>query len=310
MTGTAPRDASKGGVRLRVAESDADLEAWRRIRLEILPNERAMTVEWMRSTMTPERIYLLAELDGALAGSGLGGRSDLGHAGLHPRVLPWARRHGVGTALLLALGEHAVRQGFVEAGTNVDDPGSIAFAERFGFREVDRQVEQLRTIGVEAHTVAPAGITIVSAAERPELWRQAYDPLGLQAFEDMALDRPMLVSMEQWERDWLEWPEGTFIALAGEQIVGTAGLQRDADVPGRAENALTAVLRGFRGRGIARALKQTSLAFAAENGIREVYTWTQQGNADMRRLNERLGYREGAVSVAVRRPLPLAAPTK
>ncbi len=310
MTGTAPRDASKGGVRLRVAESDADLEAWRRIRLEILPNERAMTVEWMRSTMTPERIYLLAELDGVLAGSGLGGRSDLGHAGLHPRVLPWARRHGVGTALLLALGEHAVRQGFVEAGTNVDDPGSIAFAERFGFREVDRQVEQLRTIGVEAPTVAPAGITIVSAAERPELWRQAYDPLGLQAFEDMALDRPMLVSMEQWERDWLEWPEGTFIALAGEQIVGTAGLQRDADVPGRAENALTAVLRGFRGRGIARALKQTSLAFAAENGIREVYTWTQQGNADMRRLNERLGYREGAVSVAVRRPLPLAAPTK
>jgi GNAT superfamily N-acetyltransferase len=310
VTGTAPRDASKGGVRLRVAESDADLEAWRRIRLEILPNERAMTVEWMRSTMTPERIYLLAELDGVLAGSGLGGRSDLGHAGLHPRVLPWARRHGVGTALLLALGEHAVRQGFVEAGTNVDDPGSIAFAERFGFREVDRQVEQLRTIGVEAPTVAPAGITIVSAAERPELWRQAYDPLGLQAFEDMALDRPMLVSMEQWERDWLEWPEGTFIALAGEQIVGTAGLQRDADVPGRAENALTAVLRGFRGRGIARALKQTSLAFAAENGIREVYTWTQQGNADMRRLNERLGYREGAVSVAVRRPLPLAAPTK
>ena len=308
MAGANVDAASGGGIRLRAAESDEDLEAWRRIRLEILPNERAMTVEWMRSTMTPERIYLLAELDGELAGSGLGGRSDLGHAGLHPRVLPRARRRGVGTAILLALGEHAVRHGFTEAGTNIDDPGSIAFAERFGFREVDRQIEQLRTIGVESPAEPLDGIEIVTAAERPELWAQAYDPLGLQAFNDMALDRPMVVTREQWERDWLEWPEGTFLALAGGQIVGTAGLQRDVDVPERAENALTGVLRGWRGRGIATALKKTSLSFAAANGIREVYTWTQQGNADMRRLNERLGYREGAVSVTVRRPLPLIAP--
>ena len=295
-------------IRLRLAESDADLEAWRQIRIAILPYERAMTVEWMRSTMTPERVYLLAELDGKLAGSGLGGRSDLGHAGLHPRVLPWARRRGVGTAILLELADRAVRLGFEEAGTNVDDPGSIAFAERFGYREVGRQVEQLRTIGDETAAAVPSGIEIVSAAERPELWREAYDPLALQAFDDMALDRPMLASREQWERDWLEWPEGTCLALAGGQIVGTAGLQRDADQPERAENALTAVLRGWRGRGIAFALKQTTLAFAAANGISEVYTWTQEGNADMRRLNERLGYRYGMVSIAVRRPLPLRAP--
>lgn len=308
MAGNGSGNGTGTGIQLRVAESDEDLEAWRRIRLEILPNERAMTVEWMRDTMTPERVYLLAELDGELAGSGLGGRSDLGHAGLHPRVLPWARRRGVGTALLLALGENAMRHGFVEAGTNVDDPGSMAFAQWLGFREVGRQIEQLRTIDVEAPAVVPDGIEIVSVAERPELWKDAYDPLALQAFEDMALDRPLLATLEQWERDWLEWPEGTFLALAGDQIVGTAGLQRDADLPDRAENAMTAVLRGWRGRGIARALKQTTLAFSAANGIREVYTWTQQGNGDMRRLNEGLGYREGGVSVAVRRPLPLAVP--
>jgi GNAT superfamily N-acetyltransferase len=66
------------------------------------------------------------------------------------------------------------------------------------------------------------------------------------------------------------------------------------------------VLRAWRGRGIAHALKRAALAFAAENGVREVYTWTQEGNADMRALNERLGYRDGAVSIAVRRALPLA----
>lgn len=305
-----PGEAARPGLALRVAESDEDLEAWREVRIAVLPNERCETVEWMRRTMTPERVYLVAELDGKLAGSGLGGRSDLGYAGLHPRVLPWARRRGVGTALLLELADRAMQLGFVEAGTNVDDPGSFAFAERFGYREVGRQIEQVLEIGAEApaRTTPPDGVEIVTVADRPELWRQAYDPLALQAFADMALDRPLLATLEQWERDWLAWPEATFMALANGEIVGTAGLQRDADQPERAENALTAVLRGWRGRGIASALKRTTLEFAAANGIREVYTWTQLGNADMRQLNERLGYAERDVSISVRAALPLARP--
>jgi mycothiol synthase len=293
------------GLTLRVAESDADLEAWRRVRMAVIPNERCASVTWMRESMTPERVYLVAELDGVLAASGLGGRSDLGYAGLHPRVLPWARRRGVGTAILLELADRAVKLGFREATTSIDDPGSLAFAERFGYREVDRQIEQIRSIGIEPAVAAPDGIEFVTVAERPELWRAAYDPLGLQAFADMALDRPLVASIEQWERDWLDSPEATFLALADGEIVGMAGLQRDDDEPERAENALTAVLRGWRRRGIAMALKRTTLAFAAANGIGEVYTWTQQGNVAMRRLNERLGYVERAVSITVRAPLPL-----
>lgn len=53
-------------------------------------------------------------------------------------------------------------------------------------------------------------------------------------------------------------------------------------------------------------MKRLTLRFAAEHGIREVYTWTQTGNADMRALNERLGYRYGKEAVTVRGPLPLA----
>jgi len=65
------------------------------------------------------------------------------------------------------------------------------------------------------------------------------------------------------------------------------------------------VLRGWRGRGIATALKLTTLAVAAEHGIRQIYTWTQTGNEDMRALNERLGYRSRNVSITVRADLPL-----
>ena len=292
-------------IRIRVAETEADLEAWRRVRRAVLPNESCATVEWMRSSMTPERVYLLAELDGELAGSGLAGRSDFGHAGLHPRVLPAFRRRGVGTELLRVLADHAVAHGFEQAGTNVDDPGSFAFAERFGYVEVDRQVEQVREVGAEVEPVHPAWLEVVAVADRPDLWAAAYDPLALQAFADMATDRAVAVTFEQWERDWLEWPEGMFLGLSEGRIVGCAGLERDTDDPSRAENALTAVLRGWRGRGIATALKETALALAAKQGIGLVYTWTQQGNVGMRRLNERLGYAYRGESITVRAPLPL-----
>ena len=293
------------GIEIRVAETDADLEAWRQVRIAVLPDERCASVEWMRNSMTPERVYLLAELDGVVAGSGLGGRSSFGYAGLHPRVLPAFRRRGVGTALLGALAAHAVDHGFEQAGTNVDDPGSLAFSERFGAVEVDRQIEQVRDVGDEPAPVVPEWLEIVSVADRPGLWTAAYDPLALQAFADMATYRPIVVTREQWERDWLDWPEGMLLAVVEDEIVGCAGLERDADEPTRAENALTAVLRGWRGRGIATSLKRATLTFAAAEGIRQIYTWTQTGNEGMRALNEQLGYRYRGVSITVRADLPI-----
>ncbi len=292
-------------ITVRVASSDADLEAWRQVRIAVLPNERALPVDEMRAMMTPETVYLLAERDGEVVGSGLGGRSSFDYAGLHPRVLPSARRQGVGTAILRALEAHALALGFSEAGTNVDDEGSFAFARRFGFHEMDRQTEQIRVIGDEPWPEPLDGVSVVSVAERPGLWAAAYDPFALEAFADMATYRPIVVSREQWERDWLSWPEAMFFALAGDEIVGCAGLEYDEDAPHRAEHALTAVARGWRRRGIASHLKRRTLAFAAANGVTEVYTWTQVGNADMRALNERLGYTTRAESITVKADLPL-----
>jgi GNAT superfamily N-acetyltransferase len=291
-------------IELRPAESDADLESWRRVRAAVLPTERVATVAEMRRSARPEQLLLLAELDGEIAGSGIAGRSDTGGRGfVAPRVLPDRRRLGVGTALLRELAAHLHRSGFSECSAGVDDEGSGVFAGRFGFREVDRQVEQVRAVAGEPMAEPPAGVEIVSIAERPELWRAAYDPLAKQAFADMALDAPVEASLEQWEREWITWPEGTFVALAAGEVVGCAGLLRDDDQPERAENALTAVRRDWRGRGVAAALKRTTLAFADANGIREVYTWTQRGNDDMRRLNEHLGYVERAWSITLRASL-------
>ncbi|HYZ78131.1 MAG TPA: GNAT family N-acetyltransferase [Gaiellaceae bacterium] len=295
-------------ITIRRAESDADLERWRQVRMAVVPRERAGTLAEIRNGATSERLLLLAELDGELAGSGVANRSDLaGQGSLAPRVLPRARRQGVGTALLRELAAHVEALGFDQAGALVEDPASLPFAERFGFREVDRDVEQVRTIGDERWPEITPDVEVVSLAERPELFARVYYELAREAFQDFALDRALEVTLEDWEREWRVWPEGTYVALAGDEIVGFAGLHRDDDRPDRAENSLTAVRRDRRRRGIASLLKRMAIAWASANGVREIYTWNQRGNEAMRAVNESLGYvtRSTCIRVRGRLPLPL-----
>ena len=174
-------------IELRKAETDDALELWRSVRIAILPNERTDSVEELRSSGT---FLLLAYRNGELAGSGSASKSDIGGGAVTPRVLPAHRRRGVGTALLQQLARHAEECGYDEAGSMVDDPGSLAFAQRFGFSESGRQVEQVRTVGPdEPWPVVPDGIEVVTVAERPDLLPRLYHELALQAFEDMPTPR-------------------------------------------------------------------------------------------------------------------------
>jgi mycothiol synthase len=289
---------------VRPAETDSDLEAWIQVRRVVVPDESAGTVEQQRGRESDERLLLLAEFNGELAGSGLADRSYMaGRFGVAPRVLPGFRRRGVGTAVLRELVAHADRFGVPEASALVDDEGSEAFAERFGFRETDRQVEQVKVLGNEQPAELPPGIEVVTVAERPSLLEEAY-PLACEGYADFATVAPASVSLEDWLREEATLPGGSFAALAEGEVVGYSGLMAH-DNPGVAEDGLTVVRRDWRRRGLARALKHLELHWAAENGVREVVTWTQRGNEGMRRLNELLGYEYRAISLTMCAPLPL-----
>jgi mycothiol synthase len=294
---------------VRAAETDADLEAWRRIRLTVLPDERAPSIEELREKLSLGRLLVLAEKGGEVVGSGIAERSS--HAGIAfvaPWVRPDARLGGVGTALLRRLVEHAATLGVERLTAHVEgsDPGSLAFAHRFGFGEVDRQVEQVKTLDDEQPAEFPAGIEVVTVAARPELLRDAYD-LAVEAYAEMATPWPASITLADWLREEATHPEGSFVALADGTIVGYCGLMRDRDDPARAEDGLTAVHRTWRRRGLATALKRAELGWAAANGLREVYTWTQGGNEGMRRVNEQLGYRYRHVSLTMSAPLATVA---
>ncbi|MDT0186970.1 GNAT family N-acetyltransferase [Microbacterium sp. ARD31] len=283
--------------------TDDDYEAWRRVRIAVLPYERTVSVAELRENDSPDRLMVLARVDGVVVGHGLSDRSDsAGGGSVIPRVLPEHRRRGIGTALLQHLVAHVETLGVPTLRAGADDEGSLAFAHRFGFTEVNREVEQTFHLdGPVDVTPAPEGIEVVTAQERPGLWEAAYERFGLEALADFSVDTPLEVTPENWVREWLGDP--MFLALAGGEVVGCAGLGLDPDDPSRAEHLLTAVRRDWRGRGLAVHLKLRTLAWAADHGLTEVYTWTQDGNAAMRALNTRLGYATTRVGIQLARPL-------
>ena len=63
-------------IRIRPVETDADYEAWRQVRLAVLPDERAPSIAELRKAETPQRLFLVAELDGEIAAHGTSDRSN------------------------------------------------------------------------------------------------------------------------------------------------------------------------------------------------------------------------------------------
>lgn len=296
-------------IEVRRAESDADLEGWIRVKRAVLPNESAWTVEEFRTRLPDDRAVFVGELDAEIVGAGLAGRSDDPERGfVAPRVHPDARRHGVGAAVLRECLGFVESLGLARVSGQVTDPGSKAFAERYGFAETDRQVEQVLYLDGEiALDPVPEGVEVVTVAERPELLEAAYPLARDEGYPDLALEGSITIPLEEWLHDEATLPEGSFVALVEGEIVGYSGLMAH-DNDGVAEDGLTVVSRAWRRRGLAKALKQRELGWAQQAGLREIVTWTQTGNESMRAVNERLGYEYRDAALTMSATLPLEPP--
>ena len=293
-------------IDLRPVSSDDDLDVWAMLKSAVVPNE-PVTAEQLRREDEPDRLLLLAALDGELAGCGIAARSSFdGRAFIAVRVLPERRRRGVGTALLAALAGHARALGLsgVNAFVYADEPHSIAFAESIGLADIDYQLEQVRTVGDEPVPDVPAGIELVSLETRRAELLEAAWPVALEGYEDMPIPGGVTYKKETWLRGEATRPGGSFAALEGDAVVGYAGLVDHASGDWIAEHGLTVVRRDRRGRGYARALKRAQLHWAATNGVTELVTWTQRGNEAMQALNRSLGYTDKSKVITYQGPLP------
>ena len=261
-----------------------------------------------------DHIDLLAMVDGAVGGTAIGAiepqRPELVFAVVS--VLPGHRRRGAGTALYVAISAWARDRGLDAVETIVadDDPQSLAFAQRRGFVEDSREKGvSLDLTRIDPPPIdVPGGVEIVTWAERPELARGMYEVV-LEAAPDIPGGEDERI--EPFE-DWLahdmrggpgDRPDATFVALAGDEVIGYAKFSLTAAQPTTAHHDLTGVKRAWRGRGVARALKATQIAWAQANGYEELRTRNDERNAPIRRLNEEFGYRPTVGRIYLKGPL-------
>jgi mycothiol synthase len=288
---------------IRRAESDADLAAYCDVWNAITPREpTALEDVRRRLERQPERLYLVAVEGEEVVGLGFCGPSQSPErTAVVVRVLPKHRRRGIGSELLDRAVAHApqLERPQISGMVFEDDPDSIAWVTNRGFEEYQRQVELSRAVGpVEAEPKAPGGIELAELDESRH--EEAYD-VWAECYPDMPVSPPIPApSYEEWLEEEVSGPV-TFVALDDGRIVGAAALLDRVD--GLAEHGLTAVRRSHRGRGIATALKQALVHWAAENGYRELTTWTQDGNAAMQAVNRKLGYRPRPAVINIWRPL-------
>jgi GNAT superfamily N-acetyltransferase len=263
---------------IRVAGTRADFERCAEIYNAVEP-DRVMTAEDIASGKGTSFLHY----DGGYAF--VAPSSVTGSAFAMVRVHPEGRRRGIGSELLAAVREGAGELGRESVWGRVRDSESMAFVAKRGFTEVTQEVNVLRELRPGDGELAP-GITEL----RDEHLREVYE-LCVETIPEIHVPLPgeappydEWVQKEQWQAS------AGFVALDDGSVVGYARLY-ETGLPHRLEHGLTAVRRSHRRRGLATALKRAQIAWAADNGYRELVTDMVEGNVAMRAVNERLGYR-------------------
>jgi GNAT superfamily N-acetyltransferase len=281
---------------------------------EVWPHDR-VGIEEERAYRATLRDHadLLARVDGVVAGFAL--------AAIAPQwpeqafalvtVLPKLRGRGTGTALYEAVSAWANERmlGGIETIVADNDPESLAFAKHRGFTEDTHELGvSLDLTQIEAPIVQPPeGVQIVTWAERPDLARGIYEVV-LEAVPDIPGGEDERT--EPFE-DWLahdmqgpgDRPEATFVALAGDEVIGYAKFSLTSAQPTTAHHDLTGVKRGWRDRGVARALKATQIAWAKRHSYEELRTTNEERNAPIRRPNQQFGYRPSIGRIFLKGPV-------
>jgi mycothiol synthase len=303
-------------VELEIAELEPGdrpgYEAYAALWNAVVPRYPITPDELARSrARRPGDVRLVGRIDWAVAGCAAAIRSDLpGWTYMGAVVLPEHRRRGLGRAFLERAAAAARGHGseVLAAGVEEGDEAGEAFAARFGLREVLRDVEIVRELrGDEPAPEPPEGIELVALSTRPDLLEEVYALAGA-TLPEMPLHAPYeMPSFERWVEEDATGPDvlagGTLVALDDGRVVGFAGLIRRAADPRLAEHGLTYVAASRRNRGIATALKRAQIAWAADNGFRELQTATQDGNAPMRAIIDKLGYQPRPAWIRMEAPV-------
>ncbi len=228
-----------------------------------------------------------------------------GEWGVNALVHPEYRRRGAGQALYQAV-ERIAREGgatTLSCYCRSDDPENFAWAERRGFVSDLLRTESVLDLADWNPTRFAGHLDKVRSAG---IRLEAYDGDEPERIVDGIWDLERLTSpdvpdyepdaqfptIETYKQMWYEYkdPRFTAVALDGDRVVGASFIFYSRKIRRAAYTGYTAVLREYRGRGLALALKLLTVEASVERGVPRMRTNNDFENPSMLAVNTKLGY--------------------
>ena len=300
-------------VQVRPLDLGRDLP--RLAELLTMDSPELVTVEQVQELFrqeSPERVSrrtVAVDGDGRVVGSGFAVRDPWDKPGdfwVRAIVDPAMQNRGVGSQLYDDVTRFARERGATRLFSQVRDnaPGALRFAERRGFA-IDHHIFE-STLDLATFDEAPfagalaaaeaAGFRFFSLADlepSEEAQRRLYE-LNRATAADVPGTEEEFAPFEQFrkfvfEASWYR-ADGQIVAAHGDTWVGLAAV---GIFPhnSSAYNMHSGVLREYRGRGLAHALKLLSIRCARRHGAAYIRTNNDSQNAPMLAINRKFGYR-------------------
>ncbi|MCA9919073.1 MAG: GNAT family N-acetyltransferase [Anaerolineales bacterium] len=236
-------------------------------------------------------------------------------------VHPEFERRGVGTAVYdqiwQTLQTRQPQPTILESGTYQHLPQSIRFLEKRGFQQVMRwvitrvelpefEITHFEPLIAKLQVQGITFATLPALQQQDENWLEKLHELDWQLVQDEPLPyTPKKMPQAQFKKLFIEspnvLPDGWIIALENGRTIGNSNLEK-GPLPGGLSTGFTGVLRNYRRRGLATALKALSMNWAKQAGHQFIRTGNEENNP-MLTLNKKLGFKEVTASLAFEKQL-------
>ncbi|WP_420631179.1 GNAT family N-acetyltransferase [Candidatus Leptofilum sp.] len=200
----------------------------------------------------------------------------------------------------------------LESGCYQHHPQAVRFLQKRGFRQTMRWViTKLDLPDADTAKLAPL-IQKLEAADitfhaLPDLqksdpnWLAELHELDWQLVQDEPLPyTPKKISLAEYKKLYLDSPNAMptswFVARHNGRYIGNSMLEQGSQ-PGVVSTGFTGVLRDYRRRGLATALKAQTIEYAKNAGFQRIRTGNEENNP-MLTLNKKLGFEELTASLA------------
>ncbi len=269
--------------------------------------ERIEALEKVRNKETPF-LRQVAEVDGKVVAFNRSQRWEMESPVryiLSVAVDPEYRGQGIGTQLFSSAYQHALAHGAERLSIQFEESNEIGkrFAEHHGFHEYFYLQDLILDLGSfdgkpfqDALRLAQeSGITFVPFSmlgDTKENRRKLYEINRALEKDVPNFGQDEYMTYQNWERrilgaHWFD-PAGQILALDGDKWVGLASVGEFFE--GVFVNAMTGVVREYRGRQLGVALKLLSIEFARSRCGKQIRTQNHGTNAAILAINKKLGY--------------------